>query len=165
MLFTRKVVALLLLGIFQVFVLHQALPHVHHTHDKTGGSKEQINDHLHVQGENSHHHHHSKDAHHHHQSDEANNQQNQAKTHHDGLLGFILASHSHSDGTSHKPVLKTVRPHNLKVKDLGGFLLTAANISVKIVNTDGYHTSCEAAKFQHNRYNPFFNHRGPPTII
>lgn len=163
MLFTRKVVALLLLGIFQVFVLHQVLPHVHHTHDETGGSKEQINDHLRVQGENSHHHHHSKDAPHHHQSDDANNQQNQV--HHNGFLGFIFGSHGHSDGTSHVPVLKTPTPQKLKVKDLAGFLLTTANISAVIVDIESYQTSYQPDEFRHNRYNPFLNHRGPPTFI
>jgi len=159
MIFTRKLISLLLLGVFPVFLMHQALSHVHHTHDEISGPREQVKQHLHASGENFHHYH-SKNAHHHQNSDTG-----QVKGHHHGLLGLILGIHSHSDGANHVPVVNTPTPQNFKVKNFGEPLLAFTDFSCSLAEIGSSQVSFHSADIQYNQYQPFFNLRGPPNNI
>jgi len=138
--------------------MHQALPHEHHTHDKSGSEEVSQSSHTHV--ESHHHHNGTHTRNHHHNSD-----QQQVKGHLDGLLGLILGNHSHFDGADHVPVVKTPSPQNFKIKDLGKSLFAIATTSSSMVASGSSQAVYGAANIQYYQYHPFISLRGPPKYI
>ena len=139
MVYARKFGSLMLLIVFQVFVIHQALPHIHHSH------------------QDSHHHHHDEHHHDDHKHDHA--------SHHHGLLGIILGDHSHSDNDGHQHAIKDAKVQNHKIKLLNGF---APEQGVKIWDFTNQNCFVEEINSPGNlsyQYLPYLNHRGPPLFI
>jgi len=153
--FLRKLYSCVLLGIFLVFVIHQGFPHVHHEHDKS--------DHQEIAHHEQVHSHHHANSHHHH--DAIDTKQKATNDHYQGLLGFILGDHSHSDGINHRPVITNPVVKGDNAKNLGGALATCFRFSDYTSHNVGYRIIYNPPEFYNNSYTPYFNHRGPPAII
>ena len=155
----KKITAWVLIGIFQVFLMHQALPHQHHTHDK---SNEVAVEHQPQHPHHHHHEHHSESQHSH--NVPAENDSN-TSNHHQGLLGMLFGEHSHSNGFNHQHTLTPTTVQNQKVKEFWGF-----NLSNQIFSQSGYRvlllpTNYAPPILSFYFYNPSLSHRGPPSTV
>ncbi|MFT4738696.1 MAG: hypothetical protein ACI8QD_001780 [Cyclobacteriaceae bacterium] len=93
---TRKISAIFFLSIFNMFLLHQVLPHVHHEHDGFEDAIIKVEDHHH--GHENDHHHDEK------QSDDFD------------FLGFLLGNHSHSIDVNTLPTVKNIVTQKVTTK-------------------------------------------------
>ena len=153
----KKTTAWVLIGIFQIFLMHQSLPHQHHTHDKTYAVIDKA-DHHH-----SHHHHHHGDSQHSHDSPKQDH--SNTSDHHSGLLGMLFGEHSHSNETNHQHTLTTATFQNQKVKEFGGLNLQHQNFNLTsyqlVLLPAHYSPPIQSLYF----YNPALSHRGPPSTV
>jgi ABC-type nickel/cobalt efflux system permease component RcnA len=165
MVLARKLFAWVLLLIFQLFVLHQTLPHEHHNHgelsDTDRKTQYQTSHTHHHSPENSHHHDERSNDHHHAQ----NTDQRPEADHHHGLLGYLLGAHIHSDGLSHPPVISSQSLQNQKTKNLGGSLLYMLDVSLGSAYTSSIYKHYLPPGNSDHSYCPYSHHRGPPVII
>lgn len=152
----RKLYSYILLGIFQVFVLHQGFPHEHHEHDKP--DHVDIAPHKHV-----HSHHHSNEHQHHH--DATGSEQKSTNNQYQGLLGFILGDHSHSYNFNLHPVVTNPVVKSDNAENFGGALATSTGFSNYDTDIVALRIAYNPPEFLNKSYSPYFNHRGPPTII
>ena len=117
----RHKTAWVLIGIFQVFLMHQALPHEHHTHDSTPENSVPAKESHH------HHHHHNGATHSHHPIDHSDSQPTGNDT---GLLDLLFGEHSHSNGINHRHLLTSSTIHNIKGKDTSGFSFESMQFAI-----------------------------------
>lgn len=80
-----QIPAFFLLGIFLILLVHNIVPHVHHSHESSGKIS-LVTDHNHHSHD---HEHHSKEQEHHSQKSESKNQDQT------NLFSFLTKSHSH----------------------------------------------------------------------
>ena len=160
----RKMTAWILIGIFQVFLMHQALPHQHHSHDTDIETIAEI-DQQHTHHHHHHHHNSSPTADSHHSHDIPTQDHSNTSNHHSGLLGMLFGEHSHSNESNHLHTLTNATFQNQKVKELGGFSFKDQSFNYSgfqlVLRPSNYSPPTHFSYF----YNPALSHRGPPSTV
>jgi len=129
---------------------------VHHDHDKS--------DHVDMAPHQQvHSHHHSSGHQHHH--DTTDSKQKSTNNQYQGLLEFILGDHSHSDNFNLHPVVTNPVVKSDNAKDFGKALAASTGFSDYDSDIVALRIAYDPPEFVKNSYTPYFNHRGPPTII
>ena len=150
----KQKTAWVLIGIFQVFLMHQALPHEHHTHDSSPDKSIPVKD--------SHHHHHDGSAHSHHPTNHGHSEQSGENN---GLLDLLFGEHSHSSGINHRHLLTSSTVQNIKGKNTSGFSFKSLNFAVanqQLTVVPFTYTPPTTVKSQSNQD---IRRRGPPSTV
>jgi hypothetical protein len=143
---TRKISAIFFLSIFNMLLLHQVLPHVHHEHDGLEDAITKIDDH---------HHSHENDNHHH---DEDQNDDFD-------FLGFLLGNHSHSFDVNTLPTVKNLVSQKAAIKFFSTEVIPVLQTHFSS-HDDGKKYALGHAPPNHSKriYLYSSSRRGPPTL-
>lgn len=145
----RKFFASFFLSIFAVLLLHQIVPHVHHSHDLSDETSHYESGHFHTTA--GHHHHHEK-------------QEEKEDRSDFNFLGFLLGNHSHSALVAPMPLVEQTIDQTLTAQSVALDGIEQAESSIRDAVGERWKFLWHAPpQSDHSVYLASHTLRGPPS--